>query len=101
MPELTIAGGPSGVADFIKNGGCYGIPSSPLPEINRFSRNWLTEAINSGSQMDSLIDQGFDSAIHTARLRHKFFRASCNYGVATFPNNTYRNMVSFDGHPQP
>jgi len=61
MPDLTIAGGPSGVADFINNGGNYGFPGSPLPETNGFSANWLTEAINSGLPADSLIDQNSDS----------------------------------------
>jgi hypothetical protein len=61
MPDLTFADGPSGVADFINSGGSYGFPSSPLPETNGFSANWLTEAINSGSPADSLIDQGTDS----------------------------------------
>jgi hypothetical protein len=62
MPDLTITGAPSGVADFINNGGNYGFPGSPLPETNGFSANWLTEAINSGSPADSLIDQGSDSS---------------------------------------
>jgi hypothetical protein len=61
MPDLTIAGGPSGVADFINNGGSHGFPNSPLPEINGFSANWLTEAINSGSPLGSLIGQDSDS----------------------------------------
>jgi hypothetical protein len=61
MPDLTITGGPSGVADFINNGGSYGFAGSPLPEINGLSANWLTEAINSGSPIDGLIDQGPDS----------------------------------------
>jgi hypothetical protein len=61
MPDLTISGGPSGVADFINNGGNYGFPGGPLPETNGFAANWLTEAINSGSPADGLIDQGTDS----------------------------------------
>ena len=57
MPDLTFAGGLSGAADFLNNGGNYGF----LPETNGFAANWLTEAINSGSPADSLIDQGPDS----------------------------------------
>jgi hypothetical protein len=61
MPDLTFAGGPSGVADFLNDGGGYGLPGSPLPETNGFAANWLTEVINSGSSADSLIDQNSDS----------------------------------------
>jgi hypothetical protein len=62
MLDMGIADGPSGAADFINNGGNLGWPSNPMPAVDGFSANWLTEAINSGSSVDCLIDQGPDSS---------------------------------------